>query len=308
MPSQYNRTREEKCRRLVDKIIEIFDKGLALDPGAMHYIDTTFSFPSIEELLRIFSRDADSESDSAIVLVFSPDERFCERIEDLVQVLDFDKSDEAAILADVTSRRIVTTVFLPEGRGSLRLAMPPDLARQFVSGLNITTKIDASLIEAIEKFIEPTRQRLCRVKLRHARFNPAAEKKSFLCLFFEFVQKDEDWLRRFEFILNFLTEVPDGGDVSAALMRRKRFYIKNLQRVLAIEEQTRGKNMETMIQQGLQVPHINKRDVSRKIRWIDEISLAVFGKTDYFGAPGASVSIEVGRPDQDIGDISKILS
>jgi hypothetical protein len=309
MASQHSTgTRQKRCAVLVDKIVEIFDKGLALDQDAMQYIDTTFSHPCAEELQRILHQASDSESDSAIALVFFPDDMFCEQLEDLLATFDFEASDEKSIMADLASRHIITTLDLPKNRGSLSVAMPPHAIAQFISCLNISVKIDSLLIKAIDGCIEPARRRLCKVKLRHARFDQTEEKRSFLRRFFETVKNDGDFFRRFDFILNFLTEVPDTGDVFGALMRRKRFYIKNLQRILALEEQTRGKNMETLIQQGLQVPYLNKRDVGKKIGWIDEISLAVFGKTDYFGAPGDSVSLELDTAGQDIGRIAKILS
>jgi len=269
--------------RLADEIIEILRQGLTLGPDVMHFIDSTFGTPSADQLKALLEDESDSEAESLSDLVFFPDEAFRVRIEDLLESHDFQKDEERCVQDRLASCRPETILYLPDGRGSLTVAIPPKAAARFVPRLRISKTMDASILDAINESIEEPLRRFCKVRLRQSRFPCTPSTARFLARLFKAVQPgDGELLDRLCFLFHFIDDMPGTCDLFEALSERKRFYIKQLYRIEAIESQIVGKNMETMVQQGLRVPYLDKTGSRKKIRWIDEICLAVFNKTDYF--------------------------
>jgi hypothetical protein len=80
-----------------------------------------------------------------------------------------------------------------------------------------------------------------------------------------------------------------------ALMTRKKRYIQSLQK---------AKKLDNKLTQ----PYIDKADARKKIQIIDRISLAVFGKTEFFDLmPAGEQSITLEGKD-DIDKLMKALS
>ena len=65
-------------------------------------------------------------------------------------------------------------------------------------------------------------------------------------------------------------------------MAKKKFYFRSLQKAKQLDTQLQKHNMETLLAQGKRVVLIDQRDARKKMRIIDRISRAVFGKTEYF--------------------------
>jgi len=199
-------------------------------------------------------------------------------------------------------------ISFPDNRGSLELVMPESAAGQFIARLMISKKLDGRLIEAIGDFVCEKHRNRCKVKVRNSRFEGSENNISFLCRFFEKVAAEgSDFFETLEFMLNFFDEAPNDGELFASLMRRKRFYLRNLQKAEK-EGQTVGKNMETLMVQGMRVPYINKAEARKKIGIIDSIGLAVFGKTDYVGQAVGSMNVDISQSQQDVKKIMQLLS
>jgi len=61
---------DKKCFLLAGKIERIFRDGFVLSDDIMHYIDSTFSNPSINELEEIIYDEHNCERDPLIELIF----------------------------------------------------------------------------------------------------------------------------------------------------------------------------------------------------------------------------------------------
>ena len=88
-----------------------------------------------------------------------------------------------------------------------------------------------------------------------------------------------------DFGLEFLDEIKKGDDVYQALMARKKFYFISLQKAKKMEARLEKYNIETLMAQGERVALIDRNDARRKMRIIDRIGRAVFGKTEFFEQP-----------------------
>lgn len=83
---------------LVNKIEEIFQNGITLSIDVLHYIDSTFSNPSIKELEKITRDDTNCEKDTLVALIFSPDISIQTQLEDLLEKQNYQKHDQEKAL------------------------------------------------------------------------------------------------------------------------------------------------------------------------------------------------------------------
>jgi len=274
---------DEKCILLAKRIVKILKEGIHLSSDVMHFIDSTFSSPCINELEKIIADNSDCERDSLIELIFFPDEEIQARLEDLLESHNYCREDEKKVLDYLSSGQIESTIHFPDNRGTLSVKMPYDAASRFLSRLNIHRKIDKRISAAIDTDVSEKLKISVRVKLRNTVKEIAENKIFFLCDFFEKMEDENgDFLECLDFILSFLDETENTLDLLSALIDKKRFYFKNLQRAEKFRQQLEKGNMETMILQGVKAPYINIEDEKRKMELIDKISLSVFGRTEYF--------------------------
>lgn len=273
---------EEKCNQLADEIRKILGNGITLGSEVIHYIDSTFSNPSTTELQTILHDDSNCEKDSLMELLLFPDETMQHQLESLLERLHFQQADEKSVLGDLLQDPVQVTIRFPGDRGSLRLRITEDVACQFISRLNISRHLNPNLLDALNQNKDETISDRIKVKLRNSRFSPTTEKIEFLCLFFKkFDSQDMDIFECLDVALSFLDEPTIDNDIYRTLMAKKKFYFRSLQKAKQLDSQLQKQNVETLMAQGKRVVLIDQRDARKKMRIIDRISRAVFGKTEY---------------------------
>ena len=274
---------DEKCILLAERIVKILKDGIHLNSDVMHFIDSTFSSPCINELEKIIADNSDCERDSLIELIFFPDEEIQARLEALLEIHNYCKEDEKKVLDYLSSGQIESTIHFPDDKGTLSVKMPYEAAGRFLTRLNINRNIDEKISAAIDTGVSQKLKISVKVKLRNTVNEIAENKIFFLCDFFEKMESESgDFLECLDFTLSFLDEAENTSDLFRALMDKKRFYYKNVQRAEKFRQQLEKGNMETMILQGVKAPYINIEDEKRKMDLIDKISLSVFGRAEYF--------------------------
>ncbi len=300
---------EKKCSQLADEIRKILGNGIILGSDVIHYIDSTFSNPTIEELQTILHDDSNCEKDSLMELLFFPDESMQLELEEMLENLQIGKQDEDKVLNALCRETMQVNMRLPEGRGSLNLILPPEVAAGFIARLHISKHLDGKLREVIDKYADADAGSSYKVKIRNSRFLPGENKIQFLCDFFEkLAPQSHDFNICLDFVLSFIDELKEDQDLYQALMAKKRFYLRSLQKAKKLETQLQKNNLETLLSQGKRVILVDKADARRKMLIIDRISRAIFGKTEYLeDLHPAGGNIEL-RSDQDIQDIIKQLS
>ena len=82
----------------------------------------------------------------------------------------------------------------------------------------------------------------------------------------------------------------------------------SLQKAKKMDARIEKYNVETLMAQGERVVLIDQADARKRMRIIDRVSRAVFGKTEYFDQPVSDArQIQVDSPD-DIKSVIKNLS
>jgi len=158
---------DEKCRLLAERIVKILREGIHLNSDVMHFIDSTFSSPCINELEKIIADNSDCERDSLIELIFFPDEEIQARLEDLLESHNYCREDEKKVLNYLSSRQIESTIHFPDNKGALSVKMPYEAAGRFLTRLNIHRNIDEKISAAIDTGVSEKLKISVRVKLRN---------------------------------------------------------------------------------------------------------------------------------------------
>lgn len=274
---------ENKNRLVAEKIIDILQRGLTINADTQHYIDSTFSNPKIDTLAALIRDEANCETDSLVELLFFPDESVQLQLEEMIDAVCFEKHDERAIQDMVCSQPFQTRICFPDGRGSLGMAVSPSNVAQFIAHLNLSRSLDSKLRTAIAGYVDQTLQTRCKVRLRNARPISSPEHISFLVDFFKKLRTDHaEFLNCLDFLLSFLDERDAEPDMFQVLMAKKRFYFWSLQKAKNLDIQLTKHNVETLLLKGQRVSYVDTADARKKIKIIDRISLAVFGKTAFF--------------------------
>jgi hypothetical protein len=274
---------ESKNKQVAEKIITILQHGLTLNATTQHYIDSTFSNPSVDEFEALLQDESSCETDSLMELLFFPDESVQLQLEEMIEDTHFQHRDEQEIQKRVCATALQTQIRFSDGRGTLEKRVAPLNAAQFIERLNLSRCLDPKLRSAITQYVHPGLQTRCKVRLRNARPITSPDKISFLKAFFKNLQIDnDDFFDHLDFTVSFLEERKDDADMFQALMAIKRRYLQSLQKAKKLDNQLTQHNVETLLLSGERVSYIDKADARKKIQIIDRISLAVFGKTEFF--------------------------
>jgi len=300
---------EDKCELIADEIKKILSTGIDLSDDVVHYIDSTFSNPTVKELESILADDANCEKDSLMELLFFPGESMQVQLEKTLERYKPQDEDEYNILTYLCGAPPQVTFRFEDDRGALKLQIPADVIRQFLLRLKISKHLEANLIESICNYGDEQNINRFKVKIRNSRFSPSDSKTGFLCRFFEKIgSRSHDIFECLDFVLEFLDEIKKDTDIFPALMAKKKFYFISLQKAQKMDARLEKYNIETLMARGERVALIDQTDARRKMRIIDRISRAVFGKTEFFEQPVSDDrQIEIGSP-EDIKSIVKNFS
>ena len=300
---------EEKCEMLADEIKAIISEGIDLSDDVVHFIDSTFSSPTIKELQAILNDDTNCEGGTLMELLFFPDESIQVRLEQALERCRPQKEDEDKIITYLCQNPLHVTFRFEDNRGALKLQIPEDVIRQFLLRLGISKHLEADLIESIHNYGDMQNTNRFKVKIRNSRFSSSDSKTKFLCRFFDKIgPRSNDVFECLNFILEFMDEINKEDDVYQALMAKKKFYFISLQKANKMDARLEKHNIETLLMQGERVALIDQVDARKKMQIIDRISRAVFGKTEYFEPPASDErQFEIGSP-KDIKSIVKNFS
>ena len=296
-------------KKVAEKIIDILQSGLTINTDTQHYIDSTFSNPSAAELEALLQDESSCEMDSLMALLFFPEESVQLQLEELIGDTDWQHQDEREIKDRVAARSIQTQIPFADGRGTLHMEVTPSNAAQFIERLNLSRNLDPKIRSAIDRHVHPEHQNRCKVRFRNARPIISSEKISFLQIFFAKLRIDKDeFFNCIDFILGFLGELNNEPDLFQALMARKKLYLQSLQKAKKLDIQLAQHNVETLLLGGKRISYVDRVDARKKIQIIDRISLAVFGKTEFFDLMAADEQFFSLEGKADIDKLLKDLS
>lgn len=290
------------------RIRDILARGADLSPEVMRFIDSTFSDPSAAELAVILGSDADSERDSLLELLFSPDESIQLELEELLVTKGSRGLNEGRVVERICRPPLTAAFRLPENRGVVNVAVTPRLARRFVYQLKIDRLIPESVAADIESRLTGRDRLRLRVLLRGARFDFSPSNTDFLCrLIGQLGFADDGGWESFAFALEMLAGADSAADICRLLEERKKLLVKALHHSRQLREQLAAANIETLLSRGQRLTWIDETATLRQLVCIDRIGLAAFGSIVHPDPCGSEETVAFsGLPD--IGDFLRRLT
>jgi hypothetical protein len=277
------------------RIRVILARSADVSPGVVRFIDSTFSDPSADELADILGAENDSERDSLLELLFTPDESVQLELEHLLATKASLGLNEDRVV-ELLCRPAPSVGFrLPEKRGAVKVAMTPLLARRFVHQLNLNRLIPEPLAAAIEARLAGRDRLRLRVQLRNARFDFVPFKTDFICRLIEHLSfEDENAWESFAFALDLLAGTAPAADIGDTLMERKKLLVKALQHSRQLREQLATSNIETLLSRGQRLTWVDEAAVRRQLECVDRICLAAFGRIAHLDPGGPDETVAFG--------------
>lgn len=290
------------------RIREILAHGVNLSPEVMRFIDSTFSDPSAAALAAILGTDADSERESLLELLFSPDESVQLEIEDLLATMGHLGLNEERVV-DLLCRPALSVAFhLPGDGGMVNVAVTPQLARRFVPPLNIDRQIPAPVAAVVDSRLTGRARLRLRVLLRGARFDFSPAKIDFLCrLIGPLGFADDGGWESLAFALEMLAGVDPAADICHALEERKKLLLKALHHGRQLREQLATANIETLLSRGQRLTWVDETATLHQLVCIDRVCLAAFGRIVHLDPYGSEETAAFSCL-PDIGDIMRRLT
>ena len=277
--------------RLENHIRAFMDDGLVLTEDVCRFMETTFGAADVETLQAVLADADSSEGESLLDLIFFPDQDLQVAIEPLLTEHRLGEADIAALAARLKRKPVLARLRIAGAERVIPVAMPAFAADAFLSRLHLAWQPEEALSAAIMSWegrgLAPAgdaaegRLRL-RVRLRNASLPQTPVQVRFLCDFLERLSaEEEDFVNQLDFILVFLKEHPDAQNLYRALMDRKRFLFRHLQKAHRAAEFAARNNMETLVMTGVRTPYFDTACAERELAMIDGIATAVFGRTEW---------------------------
>lgn len=266
--------------------------GTRLDGALLEAMETTFGIADPEALL---ADCHSSEAASFLELLFYPDMLTKVAFEREWADRRLTRETEAALLAELEKAPVTASIPVA-GRGTpLSMQVPDAAMAAFVRRLKIDWQPPPQLQEALDQLGDDRCLIPVRAMLRHARAAWHPSHLRLVTLLLAKIPGDaDDFEECLAFVLSLLPELGSREDPFAFLTAKKRFFFQSLCKAEAFERQRRASNMEILIMRGERAAYGSIAQWHRRMRRIDRISEALYGRTRFFQRP-----LERGRPTPD---------
>jgi hypothetical protein len=290
------------------RIRDILERGLDLSPEVMRFIDSTFFNPSADALAAILHDESNSERDSLLELLFTPDESLHLDLEEFLRIPAAGGIDPNQLVEFIWRPPLWTGFRLPDGRGWLRVEMTPALARRFVHQFRIDRPIPGPIAAAIDARLSDRQRLRLRVLIRLARFDVLPPQTEFLCTLIERLGLDDEagW-ECFAFALELLAGAGHETDIYTALAERKKLLIKALHHGRRQREHLAAANIEILVSRGQRLTSVDEAATLRQMAFIDRLCLTAFGRIASVDVQALEDTLEFSGP-QGVTDFMRRLS
>jgi hypothetical protein len=258
-------------------------RPLYLDADAASFMAATYG--SVDAgIIRELLSDADtSEAETLLEFLLFPDAEFQRFIEPLLTRLISIDDLERCLEERLLESPIVLTIVLADGEPRLSIPLPADLLDRFLTRLKLAKRWPRSLDNALEIFVQEDDRLRARVLLRNspATLGPAFAQFCEALLRNLHIQHRDFW-PALDLTIQLAAELETASDPFALFMRHKQRAFQMVEQQRELEHRLQGGNIEILLGQGQRVPAFARAEAQRRMRIIDAVCQAVYGRTTYF--------------------------
>ncbi|MDA8404915.1 MAG: hypothetical protein M0Z56_12095 [Desulfobacteraceae bacterium] len=276
---------KDKIQILGNAIKHLMNRGVTLDGAALHYIDSTFSYPGAEDLRQILLDVNAYETGTLYELIFFPDMEMQEQLEPVLEAHVFIDSDIEAVITFIQQKKSQTRIRFPDSRGELSVHPPDATVRRLIERLKITATVDARILKTVQETVpEASDARWIRVMLRNCRVPFSEPSVEVLRRCIEIMYPASAYFRpAFAFLLEFLEAANPSKDIYAGLIHQKQIFGHMIFQAERNEHTLKKTNVEALMLAGVRIPAIAVGEARKKIALIDHICLSIYGVIDMTG-------------------------
>ncbi len=299
-------------KKLIKQLVDILSGEINLSRDVIHYIDSTLAPASGDQLVEFLMDPDNCEAETAVELIFFPDEAMQEKIEPILAQTGFSPEDQTEIANLLCSKNLQVKLCFPDHQSKVPLTVPESAIRQLIARLQLHRRINPQVSEVIDRFITDTRAaRRVRVKLRNARIEQSGKQADFLCSLVQtlYGKSDEFW-NSLDFAIDLMEQTDPEADMYEALMAHKQFLIKAIRTAEKNQRALQSNTVEALIMRGINISSVNTEEARNSIDRIDRISISIYGKTEFLpGLEPSEQSIDLDiRNKEDIASVLRLLT
>ena len=268
--------------RLLETIVAAIENCGRLSITVMNFIETALFSVSHEKLAAFLSdEEGESEWDSLLDLIFSPDLPTQIALEPLIEAACLSPADSANLQYRLLSTPVRTLMRMPDGRPLSPITVPDYFKSRYLERLNVAWRMNPDLRAAIGENLTPDKALAVRVRFRNAGLLPTPDQRTLLCRFFERVADDDpDYLACLDLFLELTKKLEKISQAFDRFAEHKRFLFRSLSQARRFETLLRQSNMETLMLQGVRPPYASQDQLTREMRLIDLVTMQMFGRTE----------------------------
>ncbi len=296
----------EYKRKIISDISEIIDPGFRLSSSESHFISSSFSVSTAEELEQMIADDG-SDIDVLYELVVNPDETIQEKLELFLSNACFSKEDEEEIVEALCGMTLKSKIIFPDS-GAVVIIPDKYLLVRFIHKLRIAVNPKAVLLNASEELSGQLRLKAL-VRLRNSNLRYDTRTTQFVVEFFQLTVIDrQDFFELFDFSITLLEENSGKLDILDFFIVKKRSYEKTLGTIRQVSKQLKTSAVETMMMLGVRVPPDSEEELEIKIKMAETILAVFFGYTDIPKGEPAEINLGTVSTKEDMKKAFKFLS
>jgi hypothetical protein len=292
---------------LVQWIRSVFQQGLVLNDDVIRFAESTFG---TQDMMAVLEEAPDCETGPLLELLCYPDRELQIRFENRWGDYPFSEDDRSAITAQLCRAPLKTIIKSTSGTPLGPIVIPAFVLETSIQRLQLTRHPPAQLARAIAGHYSGKQGLVIRVHLRNTRLSWHGEQLRLMELFLtKMPAGTDDFEDCLVFLLSILAELMPGSDIVDFLIAKKMFYFKSLCQAENFERRRRTSNMEVLMLQGERASYGSIPTWRRRMRMIDGICRALFGRTRYFERPMQEcLNLEYGTGKLQIQDFIRQLS
>ncbi len=280
--------------RVEAKIRALFRGGLPVTSDVVGYIEATLGSADPHIVADLLDRPGESDSDTLLELVFFPDLDFQCGLETVLKGGALGAGDQSRLAERLMDTPAWARLVFPSCPRQMGCRLPRAGVAPFLARLRLGWSIDGRLREALDQWSARqgeggTPPELKMVKLRNAGLQQTPGQVGLLVDFLERMPPDDErWGACFDFLMAFLPEHGDTHNFYRALMARKMYLLRHLNKARRQAERISGSNMETLSATGFRASYFDTLAAEQTLGCIEAIALTVYGRSEHFdGSPGS---------------------
>lgn len=255
--------------------------GIVVGPEILHFCASTFSIESPAELGALLAAPDDSDAQSLLELLFTPDEAVRVDLETVLEKQCCSAADQGRLVNALSRHDLVVPIKFPSQADALFFSPTKDLLETYVHGLNITRRLPKPLIAAIDQKLAGREGAQIKAVLRHSPLELTDPISTFFVRLVERSKRSGKSIQAdLELCLAIFAEQAPDEHLFDLFMAKKRRWLHQLQLAARFEKQLAADNMETLMLRGIRIPHIDQEETRHAIARIDDICMTVFEITD----------------------------